>query len=348
MHTYRLALIGFGNVGQGLAQILADRGNLYADRFGVYFKIVAVSDLLKGRICDPDGLDPAVMLHTIQAEGNLEKVPGASLGWDALGTIAESDADIVVEMSYTDLETGEPAMSHIRRALELGKHVVTTNKGPTALHFPQLRALAQERGVEIRVEGTVLSGTPALRLGLDSLTAAGVRKIQGILNGTTNFILTHMENGVTYPQALAEAQEKGYAEADPSNDVDGHDAAAKIVILANLLMDLPLTMQDVRCEGITHLTQDDLAEARAQDERWKLLGVVERTTEESFTASVQPVRLPLSHPLAGVSGAKNAVTYSTELLGEVTLIGPGAGRVETGYALVSDMLAIHRSLQVSR
>jgi len=348
MHTYRLALIGFGNVGQGLAQILADRGNLYADRFGAYFKIVAVSDLLNGRICDPDGLDPAVMLHTIQAEGNLEKMPGASPGWDALGTIAESDADIVVEMSYTDLETGEPAMSHIRRALELGKHVVTTNKGPTALHFPQLRALAQERGVEIRVEGTVLSGTPALRLGLDSLTAAGVRKIQGILNGTTNFILTHMENGVTYPQALAEAQEKGYAEADPSNDVDGHDAAAKIVILANLLMDLPLTMQDVRCEGITHLTQDDLAEARVQNERWKLLGVVERTTKESFTASVQPVRLPLSHPLAGVRGAKNAVTYSTELLGEVTLIGPGAGRVETGYALVSDMLAIHRSLQVSR
>ncbi len=348
MRTYRLALIGFGNVGQGLAKILADRAHLYADCFGAHFEIVAVCDLLKGSIYDPDGLDPAVMLHTLQEEGNLEHVPGARLGWDALGTIAESDADIVVEMSYTDLETGEPAMSHIRRALELGKHVVTTNKGPTALHFPQLRALAQERGVEIGVEGTVLSGTPALRLGLDSLTAASVRKIQGILNGTTNFILTHMENGATYAQALAEAQEKGYAEADPSNDVDGHDAAAKIVILANLLMDLPLTMQDVRCEGITHLTQDDLADAQAQGERWKLLGVVERTTEESFTASVQPVRLPMSHPLAGVRGAKNAVTYTTELLGDVTLMGQGAGRVETGYAIVSDMLAINRGLQVNR
>jgi homoserine dehydrogenase len=292
MHTYRLALIGFGNVGQGLAQILADRGNLYADRFGAYFKIIAVSDLLYGRICDPDGLDPAVMLHTIQAEGNLENVPGARHGWDALGTIAESEADIVVEVSYTDLKTGEPAMSHIRRALELGKHVVTTNKGPIALHFPQLRALAQERGVEIGVEGTVFSGSPALRLGLDTLTAAGVYKAQGILNGTTNFILTHMENGATYPQALAEAQEKGYAEADPRNDVEGHDAAAIVVILANLLMDLPLTMQDVRCEGITHLTQDDFVEAQAQGERWKLLGAMERTTEESFTASVQPLRLP--------------------------------------------------------
>jgi homoserine dehydrogenase len=292
MHTYRLALIGFGNVGQGLAQILADRGNLYADRFGAYLKIIAVSDLLYGRICDPDGLDPAVMLHTIQAEGNLENVPGARHGWDALGTIAESEADIVVEVSYTDLKTGEPAMSHIRRALELGKHVVTTNKGPIALHFPQLRALAQERGVEIGVEGTVLSGSPALRLGLDTLAAAGVYKAQGILNGTTNFTLTHMENGATYPQALAEAQEKGYAEADPRNDVEGHDAAAIVVILANLLMDLPLTMQDVRCEGITHLTQDDFVEAQAQGERWKLLGAMERTTEESFTASVQPLRLP--------------------------------------------------------
>ncbi len=219
--------------------------------------------------------------------------------------------------------------------------MVTTNKGPTALHFPELKRLAAEQGVEIGVEGTVMSGTPALRLGQELLAGAGVSKVEGILNGTTNYILTQMEAGATYGEALAEAQEKGYAEADPAGDVEGHDAAGKVVILANLLMDLPLTMADVACEGITGLTPEDIAAARENGQRWKLIGAVE-VQGDDYTASVRPTRLSLSHPLASVSGATNAVTYTTDLLGEVTLVGPGAGRVETGYALLGDMLAIHR------
>lgn len=152
-----------------------------------------------------------------------------------------------------------------------------------------------------------------------------------------------MEAGVTYAVALAEAQNKGYAEADPTGDVEGHYAAGIVVILANLLMGLPLTMQDVQCHGITHLTSDDLAAARAGGERWKLIGSIERTSAKSFTASVQPVRLPLTHPLAAIEGATSAITYSTDLLGDVTLVGPGAGRIETGYAILSDLLAIHQN-----
>lgn len=341
MQEYRLAFIGFGNVGQGLAQILRDRGDDLAQRFGARFQIVAVSDLLKGSLYDPGGLAPAALLDAVKESGKIENLSAPHQGWDALRTIAESNADVIVEMSYTDLETGEPALSHVRAALEGEKHVVTTNKGPVALRYPELAALAREKGVQIGAEGTVMSGTPALRLGLELLAGAGISAIQGILNGTTNYILTKMEEGASYQDALSDAQELGYAEADPTGDVEGFDAAGKVVILANLLMGQSLTMADVDRQGITALTPADIEVAQEAGERWKLLGKVEMV-EGQIQATVRPSRLPLSHPLASVSGATNAITYTTDLLGDVSLVGPGAGRMETGYALVGDLLAIHR------
>lgn len=340
-HTYDLALIGFGNVGQGLAHILAERRTWLAEHFDVKFRILAVSDRDLGNIYGADGLDPAELLAAARQGGALRGVSGAREGWDAKEAIQRAGADVVVEMSPTDLDTGEPALTYVRSALELGMHVVTTNKGPTALCFPELRALARENGVRIGVEGTVLSGTPALRLGVETLRLAGIRKVAGILNGTTNYILSRMEAGASYAEALREAQESGYAEADPRGDVEGHDAAGKVVILANLLMNLPLSMRDVDRQGIIHLRPEDLRRARADGMRWKLIGAVERVGMDGFRASVAPTRLPLSHPLASVGGAANGITYSTELLGEVTLIGPGAGRVETGFAVLSDLFSIH-------
>lgn len=341
MKTYRLALIGFGNVGQGFAHILNDRGNDLASRFGAQFQIVAVSDLLKGSLYDPDGLPPSALLESVRAAGKLDSVPALFRGWDARRTIAESNADAVVELSYTDLKTGEPALTHIRAALENGKHVVTTNKGPIALQYPQLSRLARDQGLEIGAEGTVMSGTPSLRMGMELLAAAGIQRIQGIINGTTNYILTQMESGLTYAAALEQAQSLGYAEADPAGDVEGYDAAGKAVILANLLMGASLTMNDVERCGITKLTPQDIASAKADSQRWKLIGCVERQNGK-VAASVAPTRLPLSHPLASVGEATNALTFTTDLLGDVTVIGPGAGRMETGYALVCDLLAIHR------
>lgn len=341
METVRLALIGFGNVGQGLAQILRDRGQELAQRYGADFQIVAVCDFLQGSLYDPAGLDPASLLAAVEKDGHLRNLAAPQKGWDALQTITRSSADVVVEMSYTDLQTGEPATSHVRAALQAGKHVATTNKGPIALHYPQLAALARENKVKIEAEGTVMSGTPAIHLGRKQLAGAGIWRIQGILNGTTNYILTQMESGASYADALHDAQARGYAEADPTGDVEGIDAAGKVVILANLLMAQSLTMADVQRTGITGITAADIATAREAGERWKLIGMVEQK-DGQFRASVQPVRLPVAHPLASVSGATNAITYSTDLLGEITLVGPGAGRIETGYALISDLLAIYR------
>lgn len=344
MDTYRLALIGFGNVGQGFAEILTENGDDLAQRYGARFQIVAVSDLLKGSIYDPQGLDPAGLLAAVRADGNLDNVEAPQRGWDALQTIRGSEADIVVELSYTDLETGQPALDYIRTALENGKHVITTNKGPIALHYQELMALAAESDLLIGVEGTVMSGTPALHLGRDLLAGAGIKRIQGIVNGTTNYILTQMEAGAPYAEALANAQKLGYAEADPTGDVEGFDAAGKAVILANMLMDGSLTMADVERQGISGLTPQDIADATSEGERWKLVALVERMNGD-VRASVQPRRLPVSHPLATVGGATNAVTYSTDLLGDVTLVGPGAGRLETGYALIGDLLAMQRKIQ---
>jgi homoserine dehydrogenase len=342
MRTYKLALIGFGNVGQGFAQILRDQGPELSQRLGLKFKIVAVSDLLKGSVYNPEGLSPASLLETVQAGRSLDTLSGTAHGWDATRTIAESNADALVELSYTDLKTGEPATSHIRQALQRGMHAITTNKGPVALHYPELHKIALENQVQIGIEGTVMSGTPTMHMGLDLLAGAGVRSVKGILNGTTNYILSQMADGASYADALAEAQAQGYAEADPTGDVEGFDAAGKVVILANVLMGASITMDDVDRQGITALTPEDIADARAEKMCWKLLASVEKTPE-GVKASVKPTLVSMTDPLASVTGPTNAATYSTDILGDVTLIGAGAGRLATGYAVLCDLLAIDRS-----
>ena len=335
---YKLALIGFGNVGQGLAEILSQKAPLLREKFDADIRIVAICDLYKGSVANAEGFDPQALLDHVNEKGDLKEFPAPDRGWDAHETIEKSGANVLVELSYTDLKTGEPALSHIVQALELGMNVSTTNKGPAALHFPKLLELSKAHGVEIGVEGTVMSGTPTLALGMNMLAAAGVNRIQGILNGTTNYILGEMENGADYADALQDAQSKGYAEADPTGDVDGHDAAAKVVILANLVMAQSMTMEDVSCTGISRITPAQIESARAENRRWKLIGTLENIGGE-IQGSVKPVEVDATHPLYGVGGATNAITYSTDVLGDITLIGPGAGRIETGYAIIGDILS---------
>jgi homoserine dehydrogenase len=342
MKTYKLTLVGFGNVGQGFVQALQQKKEFLTSEKGIAIQIVAVNDMKLGSIYDPKGFTPEELLKAAKG-GDLSALPAKASGWTVEEMIEKADADALVEVSFTDLESGEPAAGFIRQALKHGLHVVTTNKGPIALFYPELHELAQAHGCLIGFEGTVMSGTPALALGQDLLGAAGIQRLQGILNGTTNFILSKMDGGGSYQQALAEAQQLGYAEADPTGDVEGHDAAGKVVILANVLMGAKISMADVEREGITKLTPDDIQHAQDDGCRWKLIGTVEKEGGK-VKASVKPVMVPLNHPLAAVSGATNAITYTTDLLGEVTLVGPGAGRLETGYALLNDLIGIHRSL----
>jgi homoserine dehydrogenase len=340
MQNIRLLMIGLGNVGQGLLSILAEQRQTLEASYGLRFSVVGVNDLRMGSLADPAGI-PLENILAAAAKGDLRTIPAEIKERSVEEMLNGLEYDVLVEASYTDLRTGEPATSYIRQALHSGRHVVTTNKGPIALHYPELQRLAEQNSAQIGFEGTVMSGTPAIFLGMKWLKAAEIHRVQGIFNGTTNFILTKMEQGNDYASALAEAQRLGYAEADPSGDVEGYDAAGKIVILANVLMGKSITMQEVNRQGITHLTLADIEQARREGKRWKLIGSLE-VSEGTIKASVRPLALPLSNPLAQVMGATNAINYTTRYLGDVTLVGAGAGRLETGYALLADILSIYR------
>lgn len=343
--VHKLAFIGFGVVGQGLAEILHQKKEALIRDEGFEAQIVAISDLMKGSIYQPDGLDIELVLKTLKETGKLEDYPqttGLVKGWDSLKTIRESNADTIIEVSYTDVKTGQPAIDHCKSAFENGKNVVMTNKGPVALAYKELSEVAEQNGVFWGFEGTVMSGTPALRMPITTLAGNDITEIRGILNGTTNYILTKMETeGITYEEALQEAQALGYAEADPTSDVEGYDARYKIVILSNYVMKAPLTVEEVSCKGISSITLEDIEEAKKEGKRWKLLAKV-RKDGTQVIASIAPEKVELTDSLASVSGAINAITYETDLLGPVTLSGAGAGKSETGFSLLIDLITIAR------
>ncbi|WP_223635950.1 homoserine dehydrogenase [Planococcus sp. 4-30] len=343
--VYKLAFIGFGVVGQGLAEILRDKKESLKRDEDFEAQIVAISDLRKGAIYHPNGLDINVILKTLKETGNLEDYPqtsGLIKGWDSLTTIRESNADTIIEVSYTDVKTGQPAIDHCKTAFENGKNVVMTNKGPVALAYKELSGIAEQHGVSWGFEGTVMSGTPALRMPVATLAGNEITEVRGILNGTTNYILTKMETeGVSYEEALKEAQNLGFAEADPTSDVEGYDARYKIVILSNYVMKAPLTVEEVSCQGISSLTLKDIEEAKKEGKRWKLIAKA-RKEGSKVIASIAPEKVDLTDPLASVGGAVNAITYETDLLGSVTLSGAGAGKTETGFSLLIDLITISR------
>ncbi|MBC8526018.1 MAG: homoserine dehydrogenase [Candidatus Cloacimonetes bacterium] len=334
MRETKLAIIGCGTVGQGLLQIIKDKN---AD-----IVVVAISDMLKGSLLDPDGIDISLMLDILSKGGKVDdfdKVsPSAVRGLDAIETIRQCDADIVAEMTYTDIKTGQPATSHIEAALKKGMHVTTSNKGPAALYYKKLSKLATDNEVKFLIEGTVMSGTPVFNLARECFEGCKISEVKGILNGTTNYILTQMENeGWSYKDALKKAQELGYAEADPTADVEGYDALAKVVILSNVLLGGDVKPDDVQCEGISKISLEDIKSAAKEGMRYKLIGST-KLENDKIIAAVKPVKLSLSNPLAGVGGANNALTFNTDLLGKVTIQGAGAGKIETGYSIFVDIL----------
>lgn len=335
----RIAIIGFGVVGQGLAEILRDKAAELQARQDFNCEIVAVATRSRGTLYHPDGLDAGQLLEAAQ-KGHLGHYPhvyGLTRNWDVMTLVRQSNADVVVEVSPSNLETGQPALDSCYAAFDSGKHVVLANKGPMVVAYQALHEYARQAGRLLRFEGTVMAGTPSLRLAMQTLSGCAISEARGILNGTTNYMLTQMETGLSYQEALTQAQKLGYAEADPTADVGGWDAAAKLIILSGVLFGRTPAIGELAVQGITGITEQDILAARDARERWKLIAQITPNG-----GSVRPTRVPLSDPLAGVPGATNAVTYTTDLLGKVTLIGPGAGRLSTGFAVLSDLLDIHR------
>lgn len=335
----RLILIGFGAVGQGFAEILRDKAKSLRAQHGYSASIVGVATATRGSLYRAAGLDIPALLAAAEMGSFASYPASAGLQRDLSVTdmIAPGAADALLELSPTNLETAQPALDTCYRALDAGMHLVLANKGPVALHYADLQARAAARGLQLRCEATVMAGTPTIQLAQEALAGCQITGARGILNGTTNYILTQMESGESYAAALQKAQALGYAEADPSGDVDGWDAAGKLLILANALFGSHLTMADLQVGGIGGIGADDIIQARQQNQRYKLIAQA-----SSSGGAVKALRLPVSDPLAGVGGTTNAITLETDLLGAITLIGAGAGSRETGAALLADLLAIHR------
>ncbi len=345
----KIEIIGVGTVGIGFLEIVNKKIDILEEKFGFIPKVVAISDKIKGTLFDKKGIDLSHLLEIINKGGSLKDYGSGFYDFEkkgALDVIKESDADIMVEVTYTNIETGEPATTHIKTALERGKHIVTSNKGPIALFYKELKQIADERNLFMGIEGTVLSGTPVFNLFEDTLPPNSIKSIKGILNGTTNFILTKMEGeNMSYEDALKMAQDLGYAEADPTADVEGFDALAKVLILSNVIMNGNLKKTDVERVGITQIKSEDIKKAAEEGYRYKLIGSIEKTSESKIIASVKPMKLPLTDPLSGVSGAMNALTFNTDLLGSVTIQGPGAGKIETGFSIMIDVIRIFKKMR---
>jgi len=343
MKHIRLSIVGFGVVGQGLAELLYTKKDFLQQQFDLAVTLVGVANAHYGFIYREDGLDIPMLLEMAASRQPITQHPDVQHWEYALEGLQATQADMLAEATGTNLHDAEPGMSHIRAALMKGMHVITANKGPVALAANDLLALAQQQHVQLRMEATVMAGTPVLSTIQQGLAGSRVRVVRGILNGTTNYILTAMAEGREYAEVLKEAQAQGYAEADPTADVEGYDAVAKILILATLAFGHSLKPDQVLRQGITSITKEQMVHAAHNHARIKLIASLKVASELGNTpleARVKPVEIPLSDPLAHVNGSMNALTLQTDTLSSVTIIGPGAGRLETGQGLLSDLIAI--------
>ncbi|WP_321421500.1 homoserine dehydrogenase [uncultured Methanobacterium sp.] len=331
----KIIILGFGAVGQGVARVLSMKEDYLKSNYDLNPQIVAVTDR-SGAAIKEEGLDPELLLKTKNETGKISSYPEyGNSGVSSLKVLEEVEYDCLVEVTPTDIEDGEPARSHILKAMEDGKDVVTSNKGPLALSFQELVSSAQSNKVEFKFEASVGGAMPILNFAHENLAGCSIESIYGILNGTTNYILSRMaKEGSSYEQTLTEAQEMGIAETDPYQDVEGIDAACKIVILANSVLNLPVTLKDVEVEGISRITAESIALAKKEGLLIKLIGEASADALE-----VSPRLVRQGSPFA-VEGTLNVATLKTDLADDVTVVGKGAGSVETASAILSDIISI--------
>lgn len=323
----RLSIIGFGFLGRGLVRSLMEKISLIKSIDGD-FRIVGAANS-KGYVYNGEGLD----IELLSNINKLSEYKGYKFGGAAVELIDRDICDIIVEATPTNIKSGEPGLTHIRLALSQGIHVVTPNKGPLVLAFKELTSLAEKNRCDLLYEGTVAGAIPVFSLVKECLQGDRIIRLSGILNGTTNYILSRMFfEEISFDIALKEAQEKGIAERDPSYDVDGIDAACKVVILANALMKRDAKFEDVERTGIRGITQEAISLAKRSSYAIKLIGTIDKRLE------VAPKLVPINHPLC-VHGTLNAIHIETDLAREITLVGYGAGR-ETVSAILNDLIIV--------
>lgn len=341
MAHYNLCLVGFGNVARALARLFVRKSELLEQKYGITVSFTGIATGSHGFAVDPDGLDIQKALALVESGRSITDLSAVPVS-GSLAVIEKSQADVMFENSPVDHSTGQPAIDHMCAALEAGMHTITANKGTVVHGYRKLSELAAAKGRKFFFESTVLGGSPVFSVFRECMPGAELRSFRGVLNSTTNVILTHMERGETFDQAVRFCQDIGIAETDPSADVDGWDAAIKVAALVTVLMDTPFTPQQVQREGIRGITSETIAAAKASGQRYKLVCSAERVGTE-IKARVAPELVSPADPLYGMEDSTSGVAFRTDVLGDYSIMESErpdmvAGPEPTAYGLFADFI----------
>ncbi len=337
----KLVLIGVGNIGRRFLDILARKGDNLRTRYGLELILVGAADSSGAALAD-DGLDPLRVIRLKQEGRGVAAYPqyGAP-GLGAVELVQRTQADVLLEASPTNLQDGQPGLGCMEAALRRGMHVVTANKGPLVLAYSQLTKLAADNGVKLAFSAAVAGGLPTVNIGRRDLAGSDILRLEGVLNLTTNYILTQMAEGRYYAEALAEAQAAGHAEADPSLDVEGWDAANKLVILAQSVLGQAASLEDVEVEGITGIGPEELKQAAASGRVIKLIARAEKKEDGGYHLSVRPTSLDPFHPLARLTAHQMGIVYHTDINGAIAAVIDEESPMPTAAAMLRDLINIY-------
>ena len=331
IHIYNLCFLGFGNVNRTLVRLLEDRSAELRDRYRINFRIAGIASRRLGWIADANGIDPEKC-----GAGATFDVPGAIPTADIRAWLSAAKADVLFEATSLNVETGQPAIGHIRAALEHGAHAITANKGPIVHGYRELRDLAARKGKRFLFESTVMDGIPIFSL-FDQLPAIHLQGFHGILNSTTNVILSRMEEGMSFDDALKQAQEIGVAETDATHDIDGWDAAVKTAALVTVLMDTPIRLDQIARDGIRELTPQAVRNAKRDGWPFKLVCRARRT-ENGIEASVTPEKVLSTQPMAKITGTSSYVYFETDIFPGLAITEENPGLYATAYGMLADFI----------
>jgi homoserine dehydrogenase len=335
MKSLRIGLLGFGNVNRTLVDLLQRKNTEMRERHGIEWRITGVGSRRIGWRVNPAGFEVAELLGARSSDGFAgirgKQCPGYGDWLDA------AQPDVVFEATSLNVESGQPAIEHIRAALEHGAHAITANKGPVVHAWAELRDLAARRGIQFLFESTVMDGVPIFSLFRNTLPVIEVKGFKGILNSTTNVILTGMERGLSFDESLQQAQQLGVAETDASYDTEGWDAAVKVAALVNVIMGVRLLPQKVKREGIRGLTGEAVRSARNAGAPYKLMCRAQRT-ESGVSASVRPEQIPLTDAMALVGGTSSIVQFETDIFPGLTITEENPGLYATAYGMLADFV----------
>ena len=335
MRELKIAILGYGSAGRAFGKLLLEKSEAIRGAYDIEVQIVAIVTRSKGTLLDSTGIDLYEAEKQLTSTGRFKE----GIAMRSMDVVTDVDYDILIELTPLEIFSGQPAIDHIKGAFARGKHVISANKGPIAWAFDELCTLAKKNNCLFFYETTVMDGTPVFNLMSDTLKMCQVTEVNGILNSTTNFVLEELSKGVPYDEVIAEGERRGFIEADPSMDIEGWDAAAKVTVLLNVLMRANITPMDIDRKGIEDITAADISAAASRGKVIKLLCNGKRV-DGKVVGSVKPVELLKSDLLATISGTSSAVSITTDLMSTVSIVEHDPEIEQTAYGILSDLIRV--------